>query len=665
METARRRKSMAAPRSAIVAPSENWLVNRAALIAEAQKNMPFSGVAWECAIWDVSDAYRHRTRGYNADRPVQRLLFTRHSFRPGEAGRAFEGPFGDVVKSLVCVRHRQRGQSAMNHMVFVRATRYVHEALADKGYEIGELSADNLDVAAAELFGRERESSAYKVVGYIEEFADMLDRNGLCRQRLDWRYRRKIRPRFLSDGRKPIDGESIAVRSRLPDEQAIQAIGALYRCVPRGAPPTDPTSADRILVLIATLMTCTGLRVGEALTLPERPVSVAKDGSKTLRYARLKGRADDVTVDWTHKPLLTETEKLVEEVLEELHSATQAARCVARRYHETGELLANGSCASEFDSAVLPSVLGLRSRNVAQFLQTRHIPYRRVGGLIRVHRADLLKGLTRDHWTKPAIWGAAGSGLALHEALCVVYTNQMHRGRKTTLTYAARPITYQNVSDFLSGRSGCASIFERHQMVNSDGTCIDIRSHGFRHFLNHLLDEGGTPELVQTKWFGRKHTADTKAYHHLTPVEQAAQVRKEIFGGHMKGAVVDTARALPADRAQMFVLARVHAVHDVGTGMCLHDFQMSPCPHHLRCTVDCDDYVWREADVERADELKRQAAVVRISLETAGKRAKEGLVAPDWFTHLQSRYEQLMGQLTTLGFTEADLVRYIEGGSNG
>lgn len=191
METARRRKSMAAPRSAIVAPSENWLVNRAALIAEAQKNMPFSGVAWECAIWDVSDAYRHRTRGYNADRPVQRLLFTRHSFRPGEAGRAFEGPFGDVVKSLVCVRHRQRGQSAMNHMVFVRATRYVHEALADKGYEIGELSADNLDVAAAELFGRERESSAYKVVGYIEEFADMLDRNGLCRQRLDWRYRRK------------------------------------------------------------------------------------------------------------------------------------------------------------------------------------------------------------------------------------------------------------------------------------------------------------------------------------------------------------------------------------------------------------------------------------------------------------------------------------------
>ncbi len=653
---------MAAPSCAIEASSENWLVNQATLIAHAQAAIPFAGVEWKSVIWDVSETYRHRLRGYKASRPVQRLLFTRHGTRPRELGEALGGPFGDVVKALVCTRHRQRGQCAISHMVFVRATRYVYEALADRAYEISELSADHLDAAAAVLFGRECESSAYKVIGHMEEFADMLDRNGLCRLRLDWRYRRKVRPCFSSDSRRPGNVGSAKPRDRLPDERAIHAIGALYQNIPRDIPPTDAASADRLLVLVVTLMVCTGLRVGEVLTLPARPLSLAEDGSKTLRYARLKGRADDVTVEWTQKPLLTETEALVEVVLDELHAATEGAREVARRYHETDELLADVRCANELDSAELPALLGLKSRNVAEFIQRREIPYTIVGRRIRVSRTDLLKGLLQDHWTKPVIPGRPGSGLALHEALCVVYANQMHRGRKTTLTYAARPITDQNVSDFLGGRGERASAFERHKMVMADGASIDIRSHGFCHFLNHLLDEGGAPDLVQTKWFGRKYPADTRAYQHMTAVERAAQVVSEVMGGRMKGVVADIAGTLPADRAQTFLAARIHAVHDVGPGMCLHDFQMSPCPRHLQCTVDCNDYVWREGDLERADELKRQAAVVSISLGTTRELAHDGVMAPDWVTHLQSKYVQLMTQLALLGVDEADLARYIEGG---
>jgi len=665
MELARTRKSMAAPYCAVGVLSKNWLVNCATLIARAQAAIPFAGVEWSRPIWEVSDAYRHRMRSYKADAPVQRLLFTQHSVRPRELGAALAGPFGDVVKSLVCMRHQQRGQSAVSHMVFIRATRYVYEALADRAHEIGELTGVHLDAAVAALFERERESSAYKVVGHIEEFADMLDRNGLCRQRLDWRYRRKVRPCFASDGRRKGDGGNVKRRGLLPDEHTIQAIGTLYQHIPRGLPSTDPASADRIIVLIATLMVCTGLRIGEVLTLPARPLSSAEDGSKLLRYARLKGRADDIAVEWTHKPLLSETEALVDEVLDELHMATQGARGLALRYHETGDLLADVQCASEIDSAVLPSVLGLKSRNVAQFLQCREIPVRLLHGRIQVSRTDLHKGLLRDHWTKPVIPGGHGTGLALHDALCVVYANQMHRGTKTTLTYAARPITDQNVSDFLGGREACASIFERHNIVKRDGGRIEIRSHGFRHFLNHLLDEGGAPDLVQTKWFGRKYAADTKAYQHMTAVERSAQVVSEVMGGRMRGAVPDIASALPADRAQTFLAARIHAVHDVGAGMCLHDFQMSPCPRHLQCTADCNDYVWREADIERIDELKRQAAVVSISLDTTRELANDGVMLPDWITHLRSKYVQLMTQLAPLGFGQTELERYIAGGGDG
>lgn len=660
---ARKRKSMAAPASPMGVLSDNWIVNCAALVSNARAAVPFPDVVWGEAIWDVSAAYQHRTRGYKADRPAQRLLFTQHSNAPRVPGAPLAGAFGDVVKSLVCLRHRQRGQSANSHMVFVRATRYVFDALAVRDHDIGELTADHLDAAAAILFKRENESSAYKVVGHMEEFADTLDRNGLCRIRLDWRCRRKVRPKSMTPDRIDDSKSEIGKRNSLPDEEAIRAIGYLYQQIPRGASPHDPVSADRIMILIVTVMVCTGLRIGEMLTLPENPISAAEDGSKNLRYARLKGRADDVTVEWESKPLLTETEQVVEEALTELREATDGARQVARSFHQTGELLAAVPLQVEMDGGVLLSVLGLRSKNIAQFLKTRHIAYTVVAKRIRISRDALRRGLRGDHWTSQTIPGAPGRGLALHEALCVAYTNQMHRGTRTTLTYAARPITDQNVRDFLTGRGVVGSVFERYTIAGSSGGQINVRSHGFRHFLNHVLDEGGAPDLVQTKWFGRKHAGDTKAYQHLTHAQKAAQVVADIMDGQVSGAVTEIAKVLPVELAQTFLTARIHAVHDVGPGMCIHDFQMAPCPRHLQCTVNCDEYIWLKRDASRSDELKRQAAVAYISLQSVQKQIDgQALVEPEWMRHQRIRYEQLMTQLAPLNFGEVDLVRYIDQG---
>lgn len=94
--------------------------------------------------------------------------------------------------------------------------------------------------------------------------------------------------------------------------------------------------------------------------------------------------------------------------------------------------------------------------------------------------------------------GPPSQGLKLHQALCVVYANQFHRGTRTTLKYAARPVFDQNVTDFLTGRPGIRSAFERYGLTGEEGHALRVRSHGLRHFLNHLLDEGGAPDLVQT-----------------------------------------------------------------------------------------------------------------------------------------------------------------------
>ncbi|WP_241227883.1 integrase [Cupriavidus sp. HMR-1] len=663
-DPARRRKSMVALSRCVDLTQANWLENAARLIAGVKTNLPFTGVRWGDMVWDVSASYRHRTRGYKACRPVQRLLFTQHRDPHHREGLPLSRPFADIVKALVCMRHRQRGQSAGSHMVFIRATRYVFEVLAKAGLSLPDLRADHLDLAAAQLFAREMETSSYKVVGHMEEFADALDRNGLCRARLDWRSRNKVRPRSMIQGSTDdfLDG-GVGTSDRLPTEDAIRAIGQLYQTIPSNASSGDPVSADRILILITTIMVCTGLRVGEALTLPERPLSVAEDGSRNLRYARLKGRLDDVAVEWCYKPLLSATEELVQDVVSELQAATGGARRVAQRFRETGVLLSDIALDDELDSQSIQAILGLQSRSVPMFLISRKIPYEVVNRRARVKRDAFLAGIALDHWSAPVIPGGLGKGLDLHESLCVVYRNQLHRGTRSTLTYAAQPVTDQNMGEFLSGRTGCASVFERYGILGDDGQQLRIRTHGLRHFLNHVLDEGGAPDLVQTKWFGRKHAADTRAYQHLTYAQRSAKVVKEIMGGRMQGHVVDSAKALPAEMKRTFLAARIHAIHDVGPGMCIHDFQLSPCERHLQCTAKCEDFLWIGGDAERCEELKRQAAVVHTSLRTAAAHVSGvATLQPDWQRHLKRRYAQLMQQLATLGLGEADLRPYLDEG---
>ncbi|QQX84792.1 integrase [Cupriavidus necator] len=636
---------------------ENWLESRERLIAAAKASSPFGDVEWDAAVWDVSVAYQHRTRGYKAR--ALRLPFTQHRRRGWGVGDPIPAPFSDVIKALVCVRHQKRGQSAGSHSVFIRAARYVFEATRKAGHDVGELRKDDLDRAAAMVFRRERETSAYKVIGHMEELADALDRHRLCRVRLDWRCRRKSRPQSLTPDR--IGDRPTEVSDRLPSEEAIRALGKLYQTIPKGESADDSTRADRILILIATIMVCTGLRIGEMLTLPVKPITISRDGSRNLRYARLKGRADDVAVLWHLKPLLSETVELVEAAVAELREVTAGARRVALLANRHGLLLRGKSIPEMLNGHDIRAVLGLKSRNIAQFLKSREIPFEIVNRGLLIGRDALCKGIAKDHWFGPLIPGPAGKGLELHESLCVVYANQIHRGTHTTLTYAARPVTDQNVHDFLTGRAGSRSVFDRYEFRGEDGLALRARSHGFRHFLNHLLDEGGAPDLVQTKWFGRHHAADTKSYQHLTSAQRAAQVVQDVLDGRVGGQIGEIAKALPREVARTFLTARIQAVHDVGPGLCIHDFQMSPCERHLQCTANCNDYVWIQADEAKAQELKRQAAVAYLSLHAVKVRARsQSLTQADWYRHLMTRYQQLMKQLATQGFHEADLVRYLK-----
>jgi len=196
---------------------------------------------------------------------------------------------------------------------------------------------------------------------------------------------------------------------------------------------------------------------------------------------------------------------------------------------------------------------------------------------------------------------------------------------------------------------------------------IDFTSHHFRHTLNTLLDEGGLTDLLQTEWFGRSNPRDTKAYQHTSREKRALMLREDIKKGKVDGKLTEQIKVLPVNVQDAILKARVNAVHDVGTGICVHNFAQTPCERHLQCSADCNDYVWAKDDKGRIDEQKRQYALTSLARETAEQRldAKKPKKSSDWLAHNDKKLKTLSKQLTDNGVVDFDHKKYLEEINNG
>ncbi len=78
------------------------------------------------------------------------------------------------------------------------------------------------------------------------------------------------------------------------------------------------------------------------------------------------------------------------------------------------------------------------------------------------------------------------------------------------------PLTVGYITDFLTGKPGAKSVFERFNIKEPDGSFCRITSHQFRHWLNTIAVKGGLPMEILSRWMGRDNPKDTEAYIHLT-----------------------------------------------------------------------------------------------------------------------------------------------------
>jgi len=190
---------------------------------------------------------------------------------------------------------------------------------------------------------------------------------------------------------------------------------------------------------------------------------------------------------------------------------------------------------------------------------------------------------------------------------------------------------------------------------------LDFNSHGFRHTINTLLDEGGLSDLMQTEWFGRTNPIDTKAYQHTSPEKRVLMLREDIKKGQIGGQFVEQINSVPVTMQDALINVRINAVHDVGTGFCIHNYSQTPCSRHLQCSADCKDYLWHKDDKGRVEELKRQYALtftardeaIRLSQTTKPKKSV------DWLAHNEKKLVTLKQQLQDNKVENFNPIKYL------
>lgn len=604
------------------------------------------GAVWQADAWDISG-------GRLLEQPGKNILSAQLFFRmsPKRGATNLVGQFGDLAKALVALRFDRSGQALSNQRNFVTAVAYVAEEANDVG--VSGLRRTHFDSACEKITKDYHESTAYNLHKALGELASHCDSNELCRARLDYRFSRMSRPEGTGGLiARRLDNPDLAARDdgRMATRALYRMLGALYQRVPIG-------HEARLPLAILTILACTGFRFAECVSLPVDCLRIGEGGSVGLKYFKGKASPGRLGTPLETRWLTDDMAGIVGPVVREMMAYCLAPRDVAHEMRRMDgpdvRFLAELPKEGGFGISEL-GALGVPVGGLATWLRREG---RWNGGTTtyddlveycrRLYNARLIELRYVDQHRKEYY---------LDDMLfCVpVYLSQLTSPAK----WLSTGYSHAMLAGWIKRR------LERlvREFVPELLTSVDFSSHAFRHTVNTLLDEGGLPELLQTNWFGRTNSRDTKAYQHTSREQRVLEVRADLLSGKAHGRLADDVKKIPITLRESFVEAKVQAVHDVGPGACTHDFSQLPCPRHLECTGDCDDYVWNEDDKGRDEEVKRQWAITKIAHRTAEQRSlgDRPRKSVDWMAHNEKKLRTLEEQLRLRGIELFDPDAYLE-----
>lgn len=606
---------------------DNCYLNTEDFIKRGKQSAVYGQIDFDAPTWNVTDSKHQRSHKQRDNY----LNFTAHKTEQDigqRLGSVFnnDAQFSDTVKAFIRLRAEIGGQSPNNQGEMIIAFRYLYDSLKNDDYDLKLLTAEHFDAAVRQISVREEPISRYKRIQKLEEIARVLDSNRLTAIQIDWLCASNPRP---SDDRARVDlddtGDGKALHPKLPKDGVIEAVAHLYKTI------SAESWGDRVRICLVALLPILGFRIGELLTLPAYRVQTEEDtGRKFLVYYPEKGAPPQ------KKWLLTAGGALAEQMIDEILELTAAPRAAAAWMDEHPGAIAL-DFASDSDGSValaeIQRVLKIASPSEArQFVTGGGRDLKVVRG--KVEKAELLAALRAESYSEPiSVVNGTGESLRLKDALACAFKHAFH-SKKGTLQYAVLPISEQQISDFICGRPGVATVFERYGIDGPDGLPLRVSSHAFRHWLNDRYDRGGLSDVEQAVYFGRRNPKDNRAYQHMTPQERVRAARDALMKGTMKGAVADKIQGLPISRQEAILAVRVQAVHVVPGGACFHQFSQTPCPNQMACKSGCGDFHWQTDDQVQTRELEFEKSFLEVAVDTAKREvAEESIGADVWLKH--------------------------------
>jgi hypothetical protein len=622
----------------------------------------FESIDWTDYTWKITAGRLVKLTGKNTKSSSFNFM---HSPKLGES--PLNGKWDELTKSLFILRFHRKNQAAPNQRNFITALGYISYAANSLNQRLEQLTLESLDLACQLISQHYSATTAYNLHKAVAEFAGHCDGNGLCRVNFDYKYNKMKRPESTGgiDHKRLDDPQTLETKTdKMIEPGVFKVLGELYQKVPKD-------HKYRFYVLLLTFIACIGRRFSEISLIPNQKIKTDNDGREYIEYFPRKMSQGDTFTPLRKLYMPSDVLPIVREVIDELSQLCLSARETAVEMQRTNSA----------DLRFLAEV-GLR-RLYKEDLEELGIPSSTLdsNGWIRNNGytfADNEKLTKLGKKSPKPMYCTNKQGVSDYcnkdfytGLIAAIHVDQF--GKKYFLNdlmlvrhiglssgiyshWLATQCTHSMLTTFLRYFPDLAHSYA------SSSIEVDFTSHHFRHTLNTLLDEGGLSDLLQTEWFGRSNPKDTKAYQHTSREKRALMLREDIKKGRVGGKLAEQVRAVPINIQDAVLKARVQAVHDVGSGICVHNFAQTPCERHLQCSADCDDYVWAKDDKGRIEEQKRQLALTSLARDTAEERTKhkKPKKSSDWLIHNEKKINTLKNQLNDNGVVDFDPKKYLE-----
>ncbi|MBP2280189.1 hypothetical protein H4W00_001002 [Psychrobacter sp. PL19] len=631
-------------------------LNELVKVAKQLRLEGFEFVVWQDEEWRIIGGRLSNLTGTN-----NRQTVIKFRSAPKLGGELLSDKWLEVAKALFILRFHRKNQASSNQRNFITAISYISYAANSLNQSLYQLTPESLDKACEIISQDYADTTAYNLHKAVAEFAAHCDSNGLCRNFLGYKSSFMKRPQAVSGlNYKRLDDPKATETTeskKMAKPEIYKIIGELYLNVPR-------EHNHRLYVLILSLLLLTGRRFSEISLLPLQKIAEDKDGKFYIQYFPGKSSFGDIYTPLEKLYLPTKIAPIIKDVVKEVIELTKSVRETAiEMQNVTGadlRFLDDIPEDSRFYWRDLND-LGLSSRLLEKrgWLGKSNYTW---SGIKNNQKASYTnkEGLREycSHYFEPKILDVIhidqqGKKYYLEDLL---FIRHPMASKKLHIHWLATSCTHSMISTFLRYFPKLTKEYA------SKSTSIEFTSHNFRHTMNTLLDEGGLSDLLQTEWFGRTNPRDTKAYQHTSPAKRALMLREDIKNGTIGGKLAEQIKVMPINHQDAVLKARIKAVHDVGTGLCIHNFSQMPCERHLQCSADCKDYVWIKDDSRRIEEVKRLFSLTTIAQATVKDQAKskKPKKSSDWILHNEKKLQTLGKQLSDYGVESFDPSKYLK-----